>query len=346
MSRFSLPDWSQVKDQLRPMDETANVQQAYESGFIGAYYDPEEHELLEDVVRREGMPFSAAAAVDEYGLAEGGAGKVILLHKEVDKIGWGERIGYPNQAVGDCVSHGTAKAMGFTLACAITHGDGSTPPTDGIEHRMWPVATEPHYWFRGHGGDGWYAAAAIRVIKEHTGLVLRKDIPGVCDLRQYSARTAHLYGSRRPPDDVVAKLHDHPALSTCECNSFEEVRDMLAAGHCVQSDGGEGFSKTTDENYVARRSGSWAHSMAVTGCIDTDAFKAKYGGPGIVIQNSWGAWNHPADGAKIHGTDQRLPAGAFVALWKDVSRRSYFAISTVKGWPNRKLRDWSFRDLV
>lgn len=345
MSSYSLPDYAAVRDSLRPMPE-GDPYEVYSSGFIGAYFDPDEHELLQASVESEGLPWRAADIAHEYGFAEGGSGKVVLMHKEVERIGWGARIGYPNQACGDCVSHGTAKAMGHTLAAAITHGDGSTPETGGIEAKLWPVATEPHYWLRGHSGDGWYAAASLRAVKEKTGLVIRKNIPGVCDLTQYSTRTAHAWGGSPPPGDVLEKLHHHPVLAMAECKTFEEVRDMLAAGHAVQSDGGEGFSKSTDENYVARRSGSWSHSMAVTGFVDTDAFKSKYGCPGLVYQNSWGGWNAPPSGARVMGTSERLPAGAFVALWKEVSRRSYFAVSSVKGWPNRRLPDWSLRDLV
>lgn len=345
MSRFSLLDYNAVRDRLRPMPD-ADPFDAYTDGFIGAYYDPEEHEILEDVVRGSGLPFDASSIAHTAGFAESGAGKVILLHKEVEKIGWGSRIGYPNQAVGDCVSHGTAKAMGHTLACSVTHGTGSVPATNGVEARLWPIASETHYWFRGHGGDGWTASASLRVVKTKTGIVIRKNLPGVCDLTTYSRETAHRYGSSPPPESVRDMLDDHPVMTFSECRSFEEVRDMIAAGYGVQTDGGEGFAKTTDENYVAARSGSWSHSMAVTGVIDTTAFRARYGCGGIVIQNSWGGWNRPPETARVMGTNERLPAGAFVALWRDVSRRSYFAISTVRGWPARHLPDWSLGDLV
>jgi len=344
LREYSLPFLSKVKNELAQMPE-GDPLDIYSRGFIGAYFDPDEHEQLKALVQSEGQPWAADTIAHGVGFAGQGAGKVILLHKEIQRVGWLAKLGYPNQAVGDCVSHGTAKSIGYTLCCSITHGQGSLPVTNGIEKKMWPIASEPHYWFRGKSSDGWYAAAALRAVKEKTGVVIRKAIPGACDLTEYSRETAHRYGSSPPPKEVTGYLSDHPVMNYSECETFEEVIDMLSAGYGIQTDGGEGFAKETDENGVARRSGSWSHSMSIHGFIDTPEFKAKYGCGGLVFQNSWGAWNKNSH-AKIMGTNEGLPAGAFIALWKDVPKRSYFAISSVKGWPNRKLPDWNMRELV
>ena len=339
---YSLPDWRDVEFTTMP---EADPYEAYSSGFVGAAYNGEENEKLQSLVESDGMDFRMADIAHEYGFAGQGSGKTVLLFKEVEKVGWLAKMGYPGQKVGDCVSHGTAKAMGYTLCCSITHGNSSKPETGGVESKMWPIASEPHYWYRGKSSDGWYASAALRVVKEKTGIVIRKNIPGACDLTNYSAQTAHLYGAKAPPESVRDYLDDNPVLTFAECKSYEEIIDALSSGFGIQTDGGEGFAKTVDEHGVAKRSGSWSHSMSVSGFIDSADFKAKYGCGGLIFSNSWGAWNNNSN-AKIMGTNIGLPAGSFVALWKDVSRRSYYAISDVKAWPRRTLPDWNLGDLI
>ena len=277
--------------------------------------------------------------------AGSGAGKTILLHKEVEKVGWADRLGYPAQKCGDCVSHGTAKAMGYTLCVGITHGNGSKPETNGVENTMFPIASETHYWHRGKSSDGWHASASLRVAKEKTGIVIRQKIPGGAGLTHYSRETAHRFGRTPPPQSVNDFLDDNPILTFSKCNSFEEIRDAIANGFGVQTDGGEGFAKSVNSDGVARRSGSWSHSMSVSGVIDTEAFKSKYGCPGLLIQNSWGNFNHVTN-EKVFGTNVALPKGSFIAKWNDVKRRSYYAVSNITSWPARDLPDWSMRDLI
>ena len=342
---YSLPDYSKVKDDLRVMPDGVDPASAYESGFVGAYYNPEDDERLQSLVEDEGGSFSMEDVAYGSGFAGQGKGKTILMHPDIERAGWGEKIAYPSQQCGDCVSHGTAKAIGYTLLMSALHGDGSIPETNGVEKRMWPIASETHYWFRGKSSDGWYASAALRVCKEKTGIVLRKNIPGACDLTHYSKSTAHQYGSRAPSEEVRAYLDDNPVLTYAKAHSWEEICDAISAGYGVQHDGGEGFSKQTDEHGVARRSGHWSHSMSAHGYIDTPEFHAKYGCGALLIQNSWGAFNKTSH-ARVMGTNVGIPAGSFFALWKDISRRSFFIVSDVKDWPNRKLKPWNLGDLI
>lgn len=340
---YSLKDWSDVKDELGVLH--GDPLASYDAGFVGAYYDGEEEERLQSLVTSSGEQWLMGDIATGNGFAGQGSGKVILLHKEVEKVGWVAKMGYPNQKVGDCVSHGVAKAIGYTLCCSVSHGNGSIPETGGIESKMWPVASESHYWYRGRSSDGWYAAAALRVVKEKTGIVIRKDIPGACDLREYSASTAHRFGAHAPPEEVRQYLDDNPVLTYSKCESYEEIIDALSAGFGIVTDGGEGFAKTVDENCVARRQGSWSHSMSAHGFCDTPAFKQRYGCGGLCISNSWGAWNDNSNGT-VMGTGIKLPAGSFIALWNDIKNRSFFAISDVKGWPNRRLPSWDVSDLL
>jgi len=340
---ISLPDYRDVE--FTTLKEGVDLEKAYSDGFIGAAYNGEEDEKLQSLVESDGQLWAMSDIAQKSGFAGQGSGKVILLFKEVEKVGWLDKLGYPSQACGDCVSHGTAKAMGYTLCCSINNGIGSIPETNGVEKRLWPIASETHYWYRGKSSDGWYASAALRVVKEKTGIVIRRNIPGAIDLTNYSRSTAHLYGSRAPSEAVRDYLDDNPVLTYSKCSSYEEIIDALSSGFGIQTDGGEGFSKSTDDNGVSRRSGSWSHSMSICGFIDTPEFKSKYGSGGLIIQNSWGAWNKNSH-AKIMGTSVGLPKGAFIALWKDITRRSYYAISDVKDWPNRKLPDWNLGELI
>ena len=56
--------------------------------------------------------------------------------------------------------------MGYTLVTGITRGGNAKPETHGIEQKMWPIASESHYWYRGKSSDGWYASKSL-VSKEH-----------------------------------------------------------------------------------------------------------------------------------------------------------------------------------
>lgn len=346
MGRFELPDYSSVLGNLPPMPDVPPLE-AYSSGFVGTYYDPEAHEELEDSVVSAGGKFAAEDVTSDF--AGQGTGKTILLWPEVYKAWPNCKIGYPNQLEGSCVAHASSKAVGISLIVAAVHGDGGIPETGGIENTMWPFSIVPHYAFRSNAprGDGWYAGASLKAMREKVGLVVCRDysnIEGGMNLAEYRKGDAHRLSSHNFPAKFLDEIDDHKLGTVAECKSFDEIATMLSAGYAVQTDGGQGFANTTDENGVARRSGSWSHSMSVIGSIDSDAFKQKYGCPGIVIQNSWGSWVKHHPNANVAG--QKLPAGAFVALWNDVKNRSYFAVSNTTSWANRKLPDWNLQALI
>lgn len=340
---YSLPDYRDVD--FTDIPDGEDVMAAYENGYVGSAYSGEAEEQLQSAVQEDGGKWEMQDNASASGFSGQGTGKTILIHKEIEKMGWGAKIGYPNQQCGDCVSHGTAKAMGYTLVTGITQGGNAKPETNGIESKMWPIASESHYWYRAKSSDGWYASKSLEMSKKNTGIVIRADIKGACDLRTYSKSTAHCYGSKAPPADVKAQLDDNPVLTYSKCSSYEEIIDAISAGYGVQTDGGEGFSKQCDDNGVAKRSGSWSHSMSIHGFIDTPEFKAKYGCGGLLIQNSWGAFNKNSH-SKVMGTNTGIPAGSFFALWSDVKKRSYYVVSNVTDWPNRKLPSWNLDELI
>ena len=352
---MTLRNYAQVRELLRPMPDGVDVVQEYERGFIGAYFDPEEHERARDSIVSDGLPFEWAAAAFDYGMVGAAATDgIYLLHKEVEACGVNiHTIAYASQPVGNCVSRGTQNALLHTLCAAVNHGTGSIP--DGMvaaSATSNPLASEVNYWFKWPGtrpgGDGWYAGACLRAAKERGGLVVRKDFRdiGGPDLRAETRATTHAYASESIPDAMRQVIHQHPLLAYAECKGFEQVADAIASGHAVQTDGVQGWASTVDENGFAHQRGSWSHSMCVTGVVRTEAARKKYNTVGLVlIQNSWANFNKN-DHARVMGTTIAMPRGSFFARWEDCPGRSWFAVSSVKGWENRRLPNWNLGDLI
>lgn len=355
MKNYSLPDYSKIKDDLRPMPADADVVKEYESGFIGAYHDPAGDELAEESVRNDGMPFLFSDIASAYRYAGQAKSGVYLLYKEIEACGMPlETIPYVSQPCGNCVSRGTQNAIYHTLCAAVNSGEGSLPPEAfaAAKVKCNPVASEPWYWFKWPGtrpgGDGWHASACLAAAKDKTGLVWRGDYShiGGPDLTIEKRSTAHAYAAKSVPEKFLEYSRKHPLLTYARCDSFEEVADAISAGYAVQTDGGEGWSKSLDEHGYARRTTRWSHSMCVTAVVTTQEAKAKYNTAGLLlIQNSWGKYLKN-DHCRVIGTNEGIPPGSFFAKWEDCTRRSFYAVSSVKGWPNRKLRSWDVSDLI
>lgn len=350
-----LRNLAEVRELLRPMPAGADVVSEYENGFVGAYFDPVEHELAEESIHVDGLPFEWASAASSFGLVGAAAADgIYLLHKEVEAVGLPiHTIAYASQPVGNCVSRGTQNALLHTLCAAVNHGEGSLP--DGMVAAAAasnPLSSEVNYWFKWPGsrpgGDGWYAGACLRAAKERGGMVVRRDYRDVGgpDLRAETRATTHAYAAESIPAGMLRVIHQHPLLAYAECKGFEQVADAIASGHAVQTDGGQGWESSVDENGFARQRGGWSHSMCATGVVRTEAAKKKYNTVGLLlIQNSWANFNKN-DHARVMGTSIALPRGSFFARWEDCPGRSWFAVSSVKGWENRRLPNWALGDLI
>jgi len=323
-----------------------DVVKAYESGFIGAYADPEADAALRDFIQSSGGIPDGAMACSAYGLEESGAGRLMLPFLEIFSL-YPESLPGGAQGRGDCVSWSTRNAGLGTMCCEVTSGipddvsgklEGA-PEVSDVARRFGVLSTEAIYNWRRHGGDGWTCSAAARVLLNESGLWLRQkyDEIGV-DFTTYSARNAGLYGSRTPPETWLKIGREHLVRTATEVSTFEEVRDLLTNGYCISSCGGEGFSNVRDANGVSRRKGGWAHAMAYLGVDDREEIKKIYGQPLVLIQNSWGDWN---DGPRrIYGTNIDIPIGSFWALWSDIKSRHSIAFSGVNGWPPKKLKSY------
>lgn len=331
-------EWQQRADSL-PISEVVKL---YEDGFAGCVYEPDERDEFQRRATSEFGTFKGGDLATANGWAESGAGKLVIPFVFILKYFPGCLPGAA-QARGDCVSHNEKNACLLTLACDIASGkpDQETghveappeiPPAGVSEGAL---STEWIYWHRGYNGDGWSCDASANVVLKH-GLLVRKPYPDLgIDLTTYSGSLAGKFGSRQPPAEMQAVGDDHLVRGAVEISSFEEIRDFLNNGYGVGACGGEGWSSQRDANGFSKRSGRWSHAMSVIGADDRDVIKQAYGGPLILIQNSWGRFN--SGGRRILGTTVDIPEGSFWALWSDCKSRYHVAHSSVNGWPSKKL---------
>lgn len=329
-----------------PWKSEAEVVEAYDSGFPGAFYDPEGTEEIES-----GRYGRGEDAVRTFGLEDAGKGKLSLLYPAIWKASGSTKIfqGNKSQPVGDCVSRGQTHAAMLSLAAAVLNGKGSWPKFQpGTDAET--MGFHPHgvYWLRGHGGHGWSCASAAKESKS-IGLIEFQQYPGPLsyDMTRYTTATSTRYGSTRPPREVIEQLSGHRTLDYSVPKTFEQVRDLIASGYAVDSCGSEGFSKSRDANGVSGRSGSWSHSMAYCAVDDTEWAHKNYGEPLVCVLNSWGE-NWIKGSRSVHGGSDypEIPKGAFWAKWSQISRRSCFAITAVDGYPPMKLPDWKIGDII
>lgn len=246
------------------------------------------------------VPLLTAAGAPIVGT---GAGKVVLLHKVVEKV----RGSFVNrvQRIGDCVSFGTAGALEASYACDIAFRNEPEQFADVATE--WIYGTSRVLVGKGRLGnsDGSVGAWAAKAVLNHGNLFRQKY--GKHDLSTYSGQRAKSWGHRGLPLKLeeIADLYPVPSMPPA-CRNYSEFCDAIANGYGVMICSNYGFSDKRDANGFARRSGRWAHCMYGHAC--DDVFKW----PGGLIQNSWPAsW---ISGPKRH--DQ--PDGSFWAHAEDI----------------------------
>jgi hypothetical protein len=325
----------------------AEVEAAYSSGFEGAIFDPDSAEEIE-----AGQYGKMAETAQEFGFAGQGEGKLSLIYPEVWKAAGRSDFfhGEPNQGCGDCVSHSVKHTLMASMAVSANNGQGSWPVMPDSAYRYGAFHPSPTYWLRGKNSDGWSCGTAIKRASDGIGMVQCIDwsSPLSMSLAAYSKSIAHKWGATSPPADVKAQLGGHKVKASSRCSGWDSIRDAISAGYAICTCGGEGFSKSRDANGVSKRSGSWSHALTYIAVDDTEWARKNYGGPLVLILNSWGpSWNND-NGPYPQGNTNlpKIPRGSFWAKFSDVKNRDAYAVSDINSFPNRKLKDWSLKDLI
>jgi hypothetical protein len=333
----------------------------YEAGFCGAYRDEEARAKLWDTVQSRGGHRSAEDTMTAAGLAGSGKGKLSLPFLAAAHL-------FPNcypsaaQERGDCVSHGGAGSALITIANEIWRGipDKASGIVEGVpelpaQGRTEGVISSAYLWWcRRSGGDGWDCASVVEaMIKE--GVMLMKPYSDLgIDLTDYSHAATAKYATKGPTAAMLAESKQHIIRDATEVDSAEAEADLMHNGFGIVDCGGEAWTSDTDENGVAKRSGSWSHSMKRGAFDDRDETKSKYGGPLTLIINNWGEWNSSKsrdirDSAKyVPPSLKKLwesidivnpatgnimrPRGSFWVKYAEVRNRYTVAMSGASGW--------------
>jgi hypothetical protein len=343
---------------------------AYESGLAGAYSEPEETAALISQNKALTGFGSIGEAATSNAWADSGKGQLIFPWVFVMEQFPGCWPG-PAQEVGDCVSHNQKNSSLLSMVCEVVAArpDEVSQLLEAIPH-VTPAAieqgvfsTEAIYWWRRHGGHGWSCGASSRVMQKESGLWIRQAYPDLgIDLTTYSGKQTERFGQTPPSGAIAAAGKSHLVRAYAEAASAEERRDALANGYGLSTCGSESFSRDRDANGVSIRTREgWAHALATIGFDDRPDTIKIYGDSLQLILNSWAKWNKGPrdvrDSAKLVPPAKKaawikcgavnpqtgnllIPEGAFWAKSRDVAQREVFAVSSVNGWPRRKLLDW------
>ena len=195
---------------------------------------------------------------------------------------------------------------------------------------------------------GWSCSSAAARSKDKIGLAFSINYGGdIGDLTQYTTKLIEKYCRKGPPQSVIDELNGNVTLTYSRIKSFEEIRDAIANGYGVNSCGNQGFAKSRDANGVAKRSGSWSHSMSYISVDDSEWAHKNYNSALIGVLNSWGtSWIKGPRTVQGNPDLPEIPKGAFWARWKDLSGRDCYAMSSVKGFPPQKLPEWGLRSFI
>ena len=324
------------------MPEKFNPIESYSDGLIGCAPDPRADEVFADSIIRSGGNPNGGEVAAEWEFSDLGKGKLTMLWLHVDSVFPGCWPG-PSQNRGDCVAKGCSNALLTSLSTEIVDqnpyevtGKIEGPPElsrEGV--RNIPIASESLWAWRGHSGEGWVCSKAAQTATTK-GFLIRKPYPDLnIDLTRYTKSTNRLGGSRPPNRAWLEESQQHIARTATTLKGRDQVRDFLAAGYGVFNCSSMGFSDSRNEDGVSSQRGRWAHSQSFIGYDDRPETVKKYGQALVCWLNSWGKWN--SGPRKVRDTVYEIPDGAFWALASTIDRCSNIALSSVAGWPARKL---------
>lgn len=337
------------------MNDKFNPVWEYDHGLRGAFIDQREDELLVDSILRAGGDPNGehvASTWEFEGLAKD---KLSATWNLVMRV-WPGCWPGPPQDRGDCVAWSLMRAALTSWTCEILDGkpdeitgviEGKPEVADeGVKNCV--ISSESAYWWRGWDSEGWTCSAAARAVSNDCGIWLRQNYPQFkIDLTRYSARTAGLWGARKPPDEIREFGRQHLVRTSTVIKDHMAVGDFLAAGYGVFFCSSLAWSKTRDDDwgYSPTTNGSWAHAQAVVGWDARPETLRKWGEPLACILNSWGPrWNR--GNRKVYGENLFIPEGAYWTKASVLARCQCIALSSVAGWPARKLPSFGAKGKV
>lgn len=310
-----------MSEQYTP-DEVVRL---YDVGFEGAICDPEDtRKLLSE------LPQPLFGTL----LADTGAGKVSLPFQAVVAFeqATGRKPYDEAQTTGDCVSHAVRAAIDLARA--------NDPEVHSAFDWVDRTATEPLYGARGHSGQGAVCSQIVRWAHRTGGVMLRRKYPELnLDLTKYDASVGIRWGGKGVPFNVTATAAQHQIGTISQVQTYQQARDAIANGYGIVCCSDVGFRHYRDDDGLSVPKGTWHHAMCWTAVDDTRSGDCRF-----LIQNSWGySW---ISGPKTHGQ----PEGSFwvrqSAAERMIGQGGTWAVSNVKGFPRRKLRDWGAKEVL
>lgn len=320
----------------------------YDAGLRGAWIDPREDEICADSIIRHGGDPDGSSVAHAWEFADKGKGQLVSRWENVMRV-WPGCWPGPPQGRGDCVSWALMRGALTSWTCEIIDGrpdevsgaiEGKPEvPPDGVKNCV--LASEAAYWWRGHNGEGWTCSGAARAITNDCGIWIRQPYPEVrLDLTKYNDVTAGKWGSAKPPDEIRNIGRQHLVRTATFLKSVEEIRDFLYAGYGCYFCSMLKWSNARDENgFSPVVVGSWAHAQGLVGFDDRPETIALYGEPLAAVLNSWGGrWNRGP--RSVRGTSLQIPEGAYWTKASVLLRGQVVALSSVAGWPARRLTNY------
>lgn len=281
--------------------------------------------------------FLAASLHPVYGVSAAAAlltddGRDVWLWDSEIEL-YGQALVAHKQEIGDCVSHGWARAAQDVNndLCRVRRAENE-PYASGR------LATEPIYALSrvevGGGrivGDGSTGAWAAKAVTGY-GVLIRAEYQNI-DLSHYSGSRAKQWGRSGCPDDLEAIARQHPISETPLVTSWEEFGTALSNRQPVPICSNQGFVEVREARTgICRPRGSWAHCMAARGRLTVKGNR-----PVGVIQQSWG--NNPTGPDLVElesGQTLTLPQGCFCVdaqvIDKMLRSRDSYALIGIRGF--------------
>lgn len=211
-------------------------------------------------------------------------GKRVLNHKNYLKID-SKRAMIGAQATGDCVSWAIRTALDQLRCNKINAG--------AWEAYIIRQATCGIYSGRGHTGQG-ADPVGLSDFAIDIGTVLEQvytTSKSTYDFTDYDSYVKWGISRGRVgiPDDLAELTKKYTAGSYKIAATTDGLADMLVSNGTAHV--GSMLGVASYGNPISKRSGSWAHDMAIVGFDDTDECREKFGGRIWLWDQSWGNWN-------------------------------------------------------